>query len=257
MLAAALALGPRTTAGAVTLEDVVRTHLGWLQATDNYLAELRTSGLQTGRLGTVFVDNTTTPATAYFEGSLDFPNQQKRTLEIAGTDTAARAAVDDRGAAWTVPSAPFKQSFSMFERGISVEESVRRIRDVDPNAAVLENPHGGVNGLRVTPSQDFLSRVDGMLESMLLGGTLPRGVQSTIWFNGEGRIERMVLSEGSQERMVTTLHYLGTNLPASRSRKYRRTIEMRGKREVYPTLLEMLLAIKQQDAAAERSAPQK
>jgi hypothetical protein len=247
----ALALGaPRAAGAAVTLEDVVGKHLRWLEATDNYLAEIRTSGLQTGRLGTVFVDNTTMPAEAYFEGAIDFPSQRRRTLEIAGTDTSARAAMDDRAAAWALPKTPFKQSFSMFERGLSVDEAIRRVREIDPNAAVVENPVGGLNGLRVTPNQDFLTRVDGMLESLLLGGSLPRGVDTTIWFNADGRIERMVLAEGTQERLITTLHYLGTNLAASRARKYRRPIEMRGRSQVYPTLLEMLLAIKQDDASA-------
>lgn len=248
---ATILVGTRPVRAEVSLETVVQKHLGWLQRTKNYLAEIRTSGLQTGRVGVVYVDNTTTPAQVFFEGEIEFPNKTKRTLEITGTDTNARATVDDRAAAWDVPTTPFNGSFSLFERGLTVAQATARVQQFSPTAKVVENPQGGLVGILMVPDPTFLSKVDGMLDDMLLGGSLPRDVPHTIWFNGDGRIERMDLGDVSgTPELVTKLIYLDVNLPAARSRKYQRTIQIHGKDEVYPSLLEMLLAIKQDDAQA-------
>jgi hypothetical protein len=249
---AILASGARVAAATPTVEQVVQKHLAWLKATDNYLAEIRTAGLQTGRIGTVFVDNTTNPEQAYFKGEVEFPNKTKRTLEISGTDTDAAAEVEGRVAEWTIPQTPFKGSFSMFHRSFTVKDAVDRLHKMSSEVGIVENPHGGLVGLTLHPNPSFLSQVDGMLESLLLGGSLPRGVETTIWFNGDGRIERMVLSEGGADALITSLIYLDTNMPVTRQRKYRRSIKARAATttQVYPSLLEMLIAIKQDDAKA-------
>lgn len=246
---ATILAGARTARADASLESVIQKHLGWLQRTNNYLAEIRTSGLQTGRVGVVYVDNAVDPAQVFFEGEIEFPNKTKRTLEISGSDVDARATVDDRAAAWDVPKTPFNGSFSLFERGLTVAQATARVQQFSPTATVVENPQGGLVGIRMVPDPGFLSKVDGMLDSMLLGGSLPRDVPHTIWFNGDGRIERMDLGDvnGTPE-LVTKLIYLDVNLPAARSRKYQRPIRIQSKEQVYPSLLEMLLAIKQDDA---------
>lgn len=240
------------TASAATLEEVVGRQLDWLKRTDNYLAEIRTAGLQTGTIGTVFVDNTTSPPQVAFEGELEFPSKIKRNLEIVGSADDAAASVGNRASAWRLDKAPFGKSFAFFERGIGVDEAIRRLRQANNEVGVIENPAGGLTGIRMLPNPDFLTKMDGMLDSILLGGTLPRGVETIIWFNREGRIERMVLAEGGRDSLITTLEYRGVNLPGARARKYRRTIDTRAKAQVYPSFLEMLLAIKQDDARSEQ-----
>jgi hypothetical protein len=236
---------------AATLEEVVGKHLAWLRATDNYLAELRMSGLKTGDLGTVFVDNTVSPAQVWFEGDLEFPNKVTRKLAIVGTANDTQAAVGEHASVWTLDKGPFGRSFAPLERGLTVEEAVRRLRVVSSKVTVLENPQGGVTGIRLVSEPDFLTRMDTLLASVLAGGVLPRTVDSTVWFsNANGRIERMTLTDLGAESFFVTLNYLGTNLPASRARTYRRAIEMRSKTKVHPSFYEMFLAISQQDAKA-------
>lgn len=249
LVAAVLVLAAPGARAEATLESIVTSHLAWLKKTNNYLAEIRTSGLQTGRVGIVFVDNTVKPAQVYFEGQLEFPDKTKKTLAISGSNVNAAAEVDNRAAQWTVPSTPFPGSFSLLERGLTVSEAVARIQQFSPTAKAVENPQGGLVGLKLVPDPGFLSKVDGMLDSMLLGGSLPRGVEHTIWFNADGRIERMDITEGGAHELITKLNYLDVNLPTGRSRKYQRAIQTRGRREVYPSLLEMLLAIKQEQGS--------
>ncbi len=255
-----LALAGAGWVHAATVEEVVARQLAWLKKTDTYLAEIRTSGLHTGRLGTVFVDNTVSPAQVWFQGEAEFPNKVTRTVEIAGTERDASAIVAGREATWGLAQAPFGKSFALFERGMTVEEAMARLRKATVDMTVVENPAGGVTGLRMIANPGFLTTMDGLLDSMLLGGTLPRGVETTLWFNGEGRLERMTLAEAGRDQLVTTLHYLDTNMPATRARKYRRSIEAvtaagatrapgAKAAEIYPSFLEMLLAIKQDDAA--------
>jgi hypothetical protein len=263
--AALLALAAPGRVGAVTVEEVVARQLAWLAKTDNYLAEVRTSGLKTGRLGTAFVDNTVSPARVLFEGDLEFPSRITRTLAIAGTERNASAAVDGRAASWALPPGPFGTSFALFERGMTLAAAMQRLRRATSDVSVIENPQGGVTGLRLVSNPDFLKTMDGVLDSMLLGGTLPRGVETTLWFNADGRLERMTLSELGRDQLVTTLHYLETNLSAVRRRKYERSMDAVASAaaagpvsaKVYPSFLEMLLAIKQEDAAAKAGGGEK
>jgi len=259
---AVLTLGGACPVHAATVEEVVARQLAWLGKTDTYLAEIRTSGLHTGKLGTVFVDNTVKPAKVLFQGDVEFPSKVTRKLEIAGTQQNTAASLAGRSSAWTLSEAPFGNSFALFERGMTVEDAMARLRQATSEITVIENPQGGVTGLRMTSNPDFLKKMDGMLDSILLGGTLPGGVETTLWFKGDGRLERMVLSESGRDELITTLHYLETNLPPSKAGTYKRSAEAVAtaaaqgptSAEVCPSFYEMLLAV-QQDEAATQGGP--
>jgi hypothetical protein len=89
----------------------------------------------------------------------------------------------------------------------------------------------------------FLGQMDAFLDSVLLGASIPRNVESTLWFDSKtGRLERMVLQEGKPDMVVTTLKYLETNVSQARSRALVPKIDV-GRAKEYPSLVDMMKSI--------------
>jgi hypothetical protein len=244
-------------AAATTLEDVVGRYLGWLAATDNYRVEIRTiSTRQSANIGTVCVDNTTSPPTVRFDGEFQLrTGARSHPLVIAGNPNTAQAAVEHRATAWSLPPGPFNRSYVLIERGMNVDDAVSRLHQTSLKVTVLDNPHGGLTGIQMISNPDFQKKMEGLLEQVLLGGTLTAPGNTTVWFNGDGRLERMVINEGSPDAIVTALTYLDQNMPKEQLQSFMRGVDMQTKSQIYPSFLEMLMAVYQEDAAAQEPKP--
>jgi hypothetical protein len=242
LTALALALTAPRPGAATTLEQVVQHHLDWLAKTNNYLAELRVKGTAQP-LGTVFVDNTKSPREVNFQGDVPIGSRSRR-LVIAGTRNASRASLDGtKATAWNLPQGPFGSSFDLFSRGVGVQETIDRINTMASEVSVLENPVGGRVGIKMLMNPGFLGQMDAFLDSVLLGASIPRNVESTLWFDSKtGRLERMVLQEGKPDMVVTTLKYLETNVSQARSRALVPKIDV-GRAKEYPSLVDMMKSI--------------
>lgn len=242
LTALALALLGARPGGATTVEEVVQRHLDWLAKTNNYLAELRVKGTAQP-LGTVFVDNTKSPREVNFQGNVPI-GSRARHLVITGTRSASRASLDGTKATqWNLPQGPFGSSFDLFSRGAGVRETVDRIHTMSSEVVVLDNPVGGRVGIKMTMAPGFLGQMDAFLDTVLLGASIPRNIDSTLWFNSAtGRLERMVLQEGKPDMVVTTLKYLETNVSQARSRALMPKIDA-GRAKAYPSLVDMMRSI--------------
>ena len=250
-LLAALALVAAGVAGAqaITLEQLVQRHLDWLARTDNYVVELRIKGNAT-TIGRASIDNTKSPAEVVFQGD---PNIGRKThnLSITGTARQTRAVVDrSRASDWALPAAPgATPQFTIFRRGATVDETLQRIRGVASDAYVVSNPAGGLNGLRMQLNPGYLGELEATLDQVLVGYPLLRNLSITIWFNDDGRIERSVVQENQPDQVTTTLKYLAVNVPASRRRTMVPPPDTKAK-ETYPSLIEIVVGILQQDEKA-------
>jgi hypothetical protein len=238
----ALAGFPAGRAEARELRDVVARHIEWQKSVTNYRAEITRLGLVSDRVGTVFVDNTTDPPTIHFEGTVEIAKRE-RPITIVGTKEATKASVGSRVSQWELSEAPFGNSFSIISSDAGVDESVERIEATASDVEVLENPVGGLVGIRMNLDNGFMSKVDAMLESILLGGSIDRGLEATIWFNEDGRIERTVINEGQSDMVINRFKYLEVNVAESRAAELRKTVETAKRAKVYPSLLEMVWAI--------------
>lgn len=242
----AVLLLPRPGA-AVTLEDIVQRHLAWLARTNNCLVELRQKGVAQP-LGTVFIDNTKSPREVSYQGDVPI-GARTRKLVITGTRNASRASVDGaRNTQWTLPQGPFNSSFDLFQRGVGVKETIDRINTMASQVTVLENPVGGRYGIKMQMAPGFLGEMDGFLDSLLLGGSIPRDIDSTLWFTTDGRLDRMVLQEGKPDMVITTLKYLEVNVGAQRRAVLVPKIDTtRGR--AYPSLVDMMKSVATEDGS--------
>ncbi len=249
LTALALALTAARPAGATTLDQVVHRHLDWLAKTNNYLAELRVKGMAQP-LGTVFVDNTKSPREVNFQGNVAI-GSRSRHLVIAGTRNASRASLDgSKATAWNLPQGPFGSSFDLFSRGVGVQETIDRINTMASEVSVLDNPVGHLVGIKMIMNPGFLGQMDAFLDSVLLGGSIPRNVESTLWFSTTtGRLERMVLQEGQPDMVVTALKYVETNVSQARSRALVPKIDA-SRAKSYPSLVDMMKSIATEEGAS-------
>lgn len=244
-----LALAAVRPVAAVTVEQVVQKHLDWLAKTNNYLAEVRVKG-SPQPLGTVFVDNTKTPREVNFQGNVPIGSRARR-LVIQGNRNASRASLDGTKATqWNLPQGPFGSSFDLFSRGVGVQETVDRINTMSNQVTVLENPVGGKVGLKMQMSPGFLGQMDAFLDTVLLGATIPRDIDSTLWFDATtGRLDRMVLQEGKPDMVVTSLKYLESNVSQARSRALTPKIDVT-RAKAYPSLVDMMKSIATEDGGS-------
>jgi len=242
LTALALTLVAAPARAATTLEQVVQHHLDWLGKTNNYLAELRVKGMA-APLGTVFVDNTKSPREVSYQGDVAI-GSRSRHLVITGTRSASRAALDGtKATAWNLPQGPFGSSFDLFSRGVGVQETIDRINTMASEVSVLDNPVGHLVGIKMIMNPGFLGQMDAFLDSVLLGSSIPRNIESTLWFSTTtGRLERMVLQEGQPDMVVTALKYLETNVSQARSRALVPKIDAT-RAKAYPSLVDMMKSV--------------
>ena len=247
LIAALLLLVGVAPAGAITFEQVIQRHLDWLAKTNNYYAEIWIKGAAQP-LGTVFVDNTKTPREVDFQGSLPI-NGRPRELVIQGTRSNSRATLDrTRATQWSLPEGPFRQSFDLFARGVPLKETCDRIKTISSDVQVLENPVGGRVGVKMQIAPGFLGQMDALLDRMLLGASIPRDIDSTIWFDGNGRLARMVLQDGKPDMVVATLKYKETNVAAVRRAAIVPRMDL-GRAKMYPNLIDLMKSVVTEEGA--------
>lgn len=248
LIVALLVVARAVPARAITMEQIVQRHLDWLAKTNNYYAEIWIKGAAQP-LGTVFVDNTKTPREVNFQGSLPI-NGRPRELVIQGTRSASRATLDrTRATQWSLPEGPFRQSFDLFQRGVPVKETCDRIKTISSDVQVLENPVGGRVGIKMQIAPGFLGQMDALLDQLLLGASIPRDIDSTIWFDGSGRLARMVLQDGKPDMVVATLKYKETNVSSVRRAAIVPRIDV-GRAKMYPSLIDMMKAVVTEEGPA-------
>jgi hypothetical protein len=244
-LAACLVLRAGVASGAVTLEQVVQKHLEWLRKNNNYHADILLKG-SAEPLGSVFVDNTKAPREVHYQGNVQI-GKRTRNMVISGTRNSSRAVIDGtRSAQWDLPAGPFGNSFDLFQRGVGVKETIDRIHAMSSEVEVLENPVGGRVGIKMQMAPGFLGQMDAFLDTVLLGGSIPRNIDSTLWFNSTtGRLERMVLEDGKPDMVIATLKYTETNVSAARARALVPKFDARARS--YPSLVDLVKSVAAED----------
>lgn len=234
-----------TPARARTVEEVVQKHLDWLNRVDNYVVEIKIKGMST-TLGRASVDNTKSPVEADFVGQqVPLGPSGRHALAISGSPQRTRAVLDGtRYTDWQLPAAPV---FTLFQRGATLTQTMNRISLIATTTQVLENPVGRRVGLRMDMATSYLGKLETTLDNVLLGQPLAPTFKVTLWFNEDGRIDRMVSQEGKPDQVVTSLNYLAINVSSERRRELVPPMPVARSARSYPSFADMIRSVMQQE----------
>ena len=188
---------------ALSVEQLVLLHLGWLQSCGGYRAKVTVTGGGKTATGTLEVDNITGKR-KYMGWREGLPKDVYLKMTRAGGRSVEFAFSKGFGRKDDLPFAEktlpeglfFAGTADLFQRGDDLHTTMKRLRQISSALAVLPPSRLGRYGLRVTMERLVTENLAALVDQVFsFDQTSPASApdEITMWFNDNGRLDAVDL----------------------------------------------------------------